>query len=227
LVESLAMQFLYPLFYRRIADIGTPDSALAFSDLLNTLGPIYLVLAAATVAGAQSLLLLLVDSTYQGVVTFVLLGAAIECCRTLGNLLATAAQVDRQMRMLIPPYGAGALALTAGLLVLTRFDASITQAVMVLAGAGVITLIVMAIVMSRLQAFRLDLVRWAGAMMPVALSIYLVSVEPLGPVGVVRALASVVAIGVVVATWTVALLWKNPGTKRLLAVQLRPPGKQG
>ena len=46
LAESLAIQFLYPFFFRRVSErSSSAEIELAISDLLNTLGPIYVLLA--------------------------------------------------------------------------------------------------------------------------------------------------------------------------------------
>lgn len=228
LVESLAMQFLFPLFYRRIATPDSPDGALAFPDLLNTLGPVYLVLAAATLAGAPALLALLVDAAYADVVPFVLIGAAIECGRVLGNVLATAAQVDRRMSALVLPYAAGALAMTAGVAWVASSGGDITQAVAMLAVAGAVTLATMAHAMRRLHAFRLDGARWSAALMLAVVTAWLAVQSPWVPSGVAAALGIVAVIGAVSAVSLAALLWKNPATARLLAVRLQPdPQGQG
>jgi O-antigen/teichoic acid export membrane protein len=220
LLESLAMQFLYPLFYRRIAVAATPDSALAFSDLLNTLGPIYLVLASATAIGAPSLLILFVDAAYANVVPFVVLGVVIEFCRALGNVLGTAAQVERRMSTLIPPYALGALVLTVGLL-LPRSGGDIAQAVAVLACAGLATMVMMAVVMYRIQRFCVDWPRWGAASVLMIGMVLLIRYKPLVPTGLKEAFESVVVIGILASTAIAALLWNNPGTLRLLAARLK------
>ncbi len=227
LIESLAMQFLYPLFYRRIATSDTPDKEFAFSDLLNTLGPIYLILSAATAVGAPALLTLFVHSSYSHVVPFVLMGAVIECCRCLSNLLSTAAQVDRRMGTLIPPYVAGALTLTVGLMILTQAEASIGQAIALLSFSGIVALIAMAFAMSRIQVFRLDMPRWLCALVMVTLAALLVAYKPPTPEGFIAAIYWVAAIGVVVISSVVALLWKNPVVTRLLTVRLHPRSDTG
>ena len=226
LLETLAMQFLYPMFYRRIAVKDSPDSALAFSDLLNTLGPVYLVMLAATAVAAPSLLALFVDVGYANVVPFVLLGAVIECSRALGNVLGTAAQVERRMVALIVPSAVGALTLTAGLL-LINVQSGIFEAVLILASAGLLTLITMAIVMSRLQRFYIDWARWCGAVAVVLCAIALVKGNLLVPDDMAKALTWVALTGILAGIATVALLWKNPGTERLLAVRLQStPGEE-
>lgn len=222
LLESLAMQFLYPLFYRRIAVSGAPDSALAFSDLLNTLGPIYLVLASATVIGAPSLLALLVDAAYANVVPFVLLGVVVEFCRALGNVLGTAAQVDRRMGALIRPYATGALVLTIGLLLLSQTGGHIAQAVAVLAGAGLVTFSMMVLVMQRLQRFNIDWPRWGVASSLIVCAAVVAVFKPQTPTGLFEALGLVVVIGIFAVSAIAALLWNNPGVTRLLAARLQP-----
>lgn len=227
LVETLAMQFLFPLFYRRIASPDRPDASLAFADLLNTLGPVYLVLATGTLVAGPALLALLVDAAYAGVLPFVLIGAAIECCRALGNVLATAAQVDRRMNALVPPYAAGALAMAAGVAWVAHSGGNIEQAVKMLALAGAVMLGVMASAIGRLHNFRLDLSRWGVAMVSVAGAAMLALKSPLVPAGIGAALAIVAATSIVSAVSLVALLWKNPATTRLLAVRLKPALTQG
>lgn len=227
LAETLAMQFLFPLFYRRIASSDRPDASLAFPDLLNTLGPVYLVLAAATLVAGPALLALLVDVAYAGVLPFVLMGTAIECCRALGNVLATAAQVERRMFALVPPYAAGALAVAAGVVWVAQGGGDIEQAVKMLAVAGAVMLSAMAFAMGRLHNFSLDLLRWGIAMVPVVGAAMLASKAPLVPVGISTALAIVALAGLVSAVLLLALLWKNPATTRLLAVRLKPDLPQG
>lgn len=222
LLESLAMQFLYPLYYRRISVGGTHDSSLAFSDLLNTLGPIYLVLASATVIGVPSLLVLLVNAAYANVVPFVLLGVVVEFCRALSNVLGAAAQVDRRMDALILPYAIGALMLTIGLLLLSQTGGDIKQAIAVLAGAGLLTLSVMALVMQRLQRFIIDWQRWGAALSLMLCAVCAIAYKPQVPAGILEALELVAVIGILTAGAIAALLWNNPGLTRLLAARLHP-----
>lgn len=227
LVESLAMQFLFPLFYRRIASPDRSDASLAFADLLNTLGPVYLLLAAATLVAAPTLLALLVDAAYAGVIHFVLLGAVIECCRALCNVLGTAAQVDRRMFALVPPYAAGAVTMAAGVAWVAQSGGDIEQAVAMLAVAGVVTLGVMAFTMHRLHDFHLDLSRWGCALILVVGAAMLALNMPLVASGIGSALTIVALAGLVSAVSLVLLLWKNPATTRLLAVRLKPNPSQG
>jgi hypothetical protein len=91
------MQFFYPLFYRRVSNHEDLEEVkLAFSDLLNTLGPVYIVLTGLIVFCAPFFLKVLVASQFQNTITFVAFGATIELCRAYANLLSNAAQVKRK-----------------------------------------------------------------------------------------------------------------------------------
>lgn len=219
LLETLAMQFLYPMFYRQIALEDSPERRSAFSDLLNTLGPVYLVMSAATVVAAPALLKLFVNSAYANVVTFVILGSVVECCRALSNVLATAAQVERKMFALIIPYSVGAVVLMFGIF-LNNTDKSILDSIFVLVGAGFSTLITMAIIMRKLQPFNIDWLRWCSALSVIFFASFFVGHESLLPNDFSTAVIQVAITGIFALLATGALLWKNPGCERLTAVRL-------
>lgn len=221
LAESLATQFLYPLFYRRIsAHEKQAEVELAFSDLLNTLVPVYFVLTGLLILSAPYLLKVLVASQFHDAITFVMLGAGIELCRVLGNLLSNAAHVRRKTKSLTLPYAAGAMIS----LVLIYF-AGAWQMGIVWAGAALIMgavamLMVMWVSMRRQVRFTVDFKQWiwgAAVMLAMAaLVIWMPNVSGLG-----AAIAMLVLVATPASVAVMALLWKNPATLRLLNVQLR------
>lgn len=221
LAESLSMQFLYPLFYRRVSAHEEHDEVvLAFSDLLNTLVPVYFVLTGLIVLIAPYLLILLVAAQFQDAITFVMLGAGIELCRVLGNLLSNAAHVRRKTKSLALPYAAGAV--TSLVLI---FLAGVWQGEMIWVGAALISgavamLLVMLISMYRQVKFRLDVVRCfiGGAIMLAML--LLVAWMPVAD-GWLAAFGYSLGAAAFAAVTVVALLLQNPATLRLLNVQLR------
>ena len=221
LVESLAMQFLNPLFYRRVsAHAQQVEIELAFSDLLNTLVPVYFVLTGFLVLSAPYLLKVLVAPQFQNSISFVMLGAGIELCRVLGNLLSNAAHVRRKTKSLALPYAAGSM--TALALI---YLAGIRQMEIVWAGAaliigGMMMLLVMWFGMRRQVRFTLDIARcmWGGAVMLAMAALVFWSPKVSG-LGASIEMLMLVAIPAAVAVF--ALLNKNPATLRLLSVQLR------
>lgn len=221
LAESLAMQFLYPLFYRRVsAHENLAEVELAFSDLLNTLVPVYFVLTGLLLLSAPYLLNLLVASQFQDAVAFVMLGASIELCRVLGNLLSNAAHIRRKTKSLALPYAAGAMVS----LVLIYF-AGVWQMGIIWAGAALIMgamamLMVMWIGMRRQIRFTLDFKRWIwSAVVMVAMAAIVIWMPRVSGLGAAIGMLILVATPAGIAV--VALLWKNPATLRLLSVRLR------
>jgi len=221
LAESLAMQFLYPLFYRRVsAHEKHADVRLAVSDLLNTLVPVYFVLAGLTILSAPYLLKLLVAPQFWGALNFVMLGTGIELCRVLGNLLSNAAHVRRKTKSLALPYAAGSMTALALIYCAGARQMEISWAGAALMAGAIAMFIIMLISMYRQVRFCLDvgrcLVGVAVMLAMASLVIWMPKVSGLGATLGLLMLAAAPA-GIVVS----ALLWKNPATLRLLNVQLR------
>ena len=220
LAESLGMQYLFPLYYRRIAHAGKEEGAQAFSDLLNTLGPVYVVLAAAMLPSAAALLKVFVSAQYANVVLFLQWGALFEFCRVAGNLLGSAAQVERRMTGLILPYLAGALVLAVGLLALGQRSAPIEHAAALVAASGAVMLLVMGVLMRWRLPYRFDLARWGFACAVLACSVAGVYWSGFAVNNWEQAAWHVAVVGVAAMVCIAALLWKNPAVKELMAVRL-------
>lgn len=221
LMETLAAQFLYPLFYRRVsAHENKAEVAWAFSDLLNTLVPLYFVLAGLMVSCASYLLELLVAPQFQGAISFVMLGTGIEMCRVLGNLFSNAAHVKRQTKSLVLPYAAGAIS-TVTFIYLT----GVRQMNIAWAGASLLLgaaamLLVMVVVMYQQVKFSIDLVRFMfGA--AVMVFIPLLAAWLPQPPGMGWHMGMLVLMSALACAAAIALLWKNPAALRLLDVKLR------
>ena len=103
-LESLVVQILYPIFYKRISYGDAKESALAFSDLLNVLAPIYFIYGAFLIATSSIILDLFISDAFTNVSVFFLFGILIECFRAVTNLITSGAQIGKRMGILIAPY---------------------------------------------------------------------------------------------------------------------------
>lgn len=220
LIESLAMQFLYPLFYRRISEHEkNAEVELALSDLLNTLVPVYLILTGLLVSSAPYLLKLLVAPQFQEAITFVVLGAGIELCRAMGNLLSNAAHVRRKAKSLTVPYAVGSMTTICLIYVANAMQLQVGWTGVALMAGSIVMLIVMWIGMYRQVRFTLDLERWLwglGFMLAlVACAFWLPPTTGLS--STIGMLLLIVLVGGGVG---VKLLWNNPALHRLLKIQL-------
>ena len=220
MAESLAQQFFYPLFYRRIHAADVFVSNLAFSDLINVMGPLYLVLAGMTVVGAPYILLVLASPQYADAEVFVRLGAAIECCRVLGNMLGIAAQVTKRTDSIALPYSLGAIVLFGMLLFAGRYHLLVVWIGVFLVVAALVTLAAMSVFMYRQVQFSLDRWRWlSGSLALACLATAALWAGP--PSSVFGAGYALILIALAGGVFTAGLLWRNAALQRMLAVNLR------
>jgi O-antigen/teichoic acid export membrane protein len=221
LVESLAVQFFYPLFYRRIsAHEQISEVELAFSDLLNTLIPIYFVLTGLIILSSPYLLKILVAPQFQDAITFVMLGACIELFRILGNLLSNAAHARRKTMSLALPYAIGSMTTLTLICFVGTSQINIKWAGASLMAGALAMFITMLINMYQQVKFILDVWRcFFGAVVMVVLALLVIWMPKVSGLG--AAIAMLIMAGIPAGVAVLALLWKNPGTLRLLNVQLR------
>lgn len=220
LVETLVQQFLYPFFFRKISQDNKPNSQEALSDLLNFMGPLYLVLAGATFVGAPYILKLLAAPEYMGAEIFVRFGAVIECCRVLGNLLAQAAQVTKQTRSLAFPYALGASAAIGLMLILGAQGGSIVWVGVALMVGVLLCLLSLATVMGQQVSYTLDRRRWANgilAMLVLAMPVWWLK----RPEGWGEAVGVSLLITIVVGAIMTRMIWNSEALHRLLTINLR------
>jgi O-antigen/teichoic acid export membrane protein len=221
LAESLAMQFLYPLFYRRISAYEKlADVEAAFSDLLNTLVPVYLVLTGLLFFSAPYLLRVLVSPQFQDAVAFIMLGAVIELFRVLGNLLGNAAHVRRKTKSLAMPYAAGSMTALALIYFAGSWHMELGWAAAALLLGAAVMLMVMWVGMRRQVRFTLDFGCWIWTA-AVTLAVVLLAIWMPRVSGWNAAIGILLLAGAVAGAAIFALLWNNPATLRLLNAQLR------
>jgi len=219
IAESLAMQFLYPYFFKRISCEDLETGRQALSDLLNVLGPLYLLLAGVTVVLAPVLVFLLVDEKFSSAVAFVMMGSAIECCRALANVFGNAAQVTKRTRSLAFPYGVGAIVICLSLWFIGEREMEVFYVGVVLLLGAISMLFTMIVMMYREVKFILDVKRWCVSfvvMVSLAMGSYLVvDVKGWFEVSVLLGIVVVIAGG-----FSALLLWKSGALRNLLSVKL-------
>ena len=221
LAESLAMQFFYPLFYRRVSEYDKlTEVESAFSDLLNTLAPVYFALTGLVVFTAPYLLKVLVAPKFQNAIVFVMLGAGIELCRVLGNLLSNAAQIKRETKSLALPYAVGSITSLSLIYFAGVRHVAISWAGVALVIGAMTMFAVMLINMYQQVRFVLDVGRClVGVTVMLLLAVLVVWVPEAANLRV--AIGMLVLISVIVGFVILTLLWRNPATLRLLSVKLR------
>lgn len=220
LAESLMQQFLYPLFYRRITKTDADGNQSALSDLLNIVGPLYLVLAGVVLLGAPYILRLLAAPQYADADIFVRFGVAIECCRVLGNTLSNAAQVTKKTHSMALPYILGATVAITLMAVVGEQHLGVAWAAIVLVFAAMVMITAMLLSMYRQVPFTLDIRLWLAGLLAMSM-LSLLAFLATRPDGWIEAAGILTIIGFIGGGIMAALLWNNAALQRLLAVKLR------
>lgn len=221
LAESLAMQFLYPLFYRRVTDHEKKIKVeQAFSDLLNTLVPVYIVIAGFLVLSAQYLMQLLVAPHFKDCTVFIVLGTGIEFCRVLGNLVGNAAHVKRNTQSLALPYAVGALVILVLICLAGELKVKIYWAAVALFLGALAMLMTMLISMYRQINFSLDYKRCLFSLL-IMLSMTILALSAPKVSGLIQVLGMLILSIIPSILFVLILLWKSPAVLRLLNTRLR------
>ena len=220
LAESLAMQFLFPMFYRRCSDHqNETDVSSALSDLLNTLVPLYFVLVGSIAAGAPYLISVLAAGTYRGAASYLIIGALIEGCRIVGNLFGVMSHIMRQPRYLALPYALGSLCTFVVITIAGEMSLPVFYTVLAVAAGGITMLIAMWINTARQTTLTLDRRRWLLALvwmvcLPTAFQL------ASGTANFFEAIALLAVIGVTSGLVAAVLLYRNDALLRLIRVDM-------
>lgn len=110
--EAIVMQFLYPKMYKNMND--EVHFKIVFSDILNTILPIYFLVSLFVSFLAIYLTTILVDVKYASSFLFVIFGIWIEFFRMSSNLISTIAHSKMQTKTLVFPYAFGGIMVLLG-----------------------------------------------------------------------------------------------------------------
>ncbi|MEJ7930609.1 oligosaccharide flippase family protein [Ramlibacter sp. AN1015] len=216
-VESLAIQAVYPAFYRRCKLISDERSiSCAFSDMLNVLAPIYIIVAGLVVATSASLTKVLVSVNYPGASQFLALGAGIELMRVLTSLLSSAAHGLRDTRILLLPACCGSGVAVISVAAAAAANVGIIWALYGLLLGAVTTLVLTALSVAQRVSIAIDAARWLAA---VAVALLLISVAAAisSHSTYFAALANLALFGLCATAAALLIMWRNDAAARLLA----------
>ncbi|MCV2401636.1 hypothetical protein OFY17_01950 [Marinomonas sp. C2222] len=157
IVETIAMQFLHPYYYRASSDI-TDGIKLqsALSDFVNTLIPLYIFLSAIMMLGANQIIYLLVDSQYHSAKDFFYFAVIVELVRVSSNVIGHAVQVKRKTKMLILPYFLYAIIMLVSVIVSGYFEFDMHTFVFSIFISSVLFFVSMFFQMRRLISYKVN-----------------------------------------------------------------------
>lgn len=171
MVETIAMQFLHPCYYKASSDESNETKLQnALTDLINTLIPIYIFLCGMMLLGANQIFFLLVDVQYHSAIQFFYLAVIIEFVRVSTNVIGHAAQVKRKTKMLIAPYTIYAVMLLISVLISAFFKLKLGYFGFLILSASLFFLVLMHLCMKRLIAYD---IKWIYVFFMILLLIFI------------------------------------------------------
>ncbi|RCS57404.1 lipopolysaccharide biosynthesis protein [Parvibium lacunae] len=162
LVESVLMQYFYPRFFKKLDEFAAEDRSqeIAMSQIVNLLGPIYLLLAGILLTLAYPIVFLLGGSSYIDAYFFFAVGILIELCRSVANVFSLAAQIRKVTATQVPPYLCAIVLffITSVLLYVISLPAKFIAFSLLVAGIGMV--VMMYYLMYNLVNFTIQVGYW-------------------------------------------------------------------
>lgn len=156
IVESIAMQYFHPIYYRQITNVTIEDRKKAIDSLINKVLPIYFMLALLLTFLAKYVVEILVDEKYYSVYIFTTFGIWIEFFRMSTNLFGNISQSEMNTKKFMTPYIVGSL-ITIFLVYMSSLDSNYELYLPIcLVFGGFVTMIIMYFSMQKLINFKID-----------------------------------------------------------------------
>lgn len=155
-VESISMQYFYPLFLKNILNASKAERAKAWNDIAKQLVPIYILVAFYCIAMSEVLINVLVDDKFHGSYIYTMIGVGIEFFRVMINLLYNVSQSEHKTTYTIMPYFLGCV-VTIGVIINVNFNMNYFMIPLVMAFSYLLVFIYMYINMKKLLEIKYDI----------------------------------------------------------------------
>ncbi len=220
--ETLVIQFLFPHFYKAISDDDPVAQQRAYSNLINTVCPLYMLLLGVTVASGGWIMAVLTDTKFHDAYVFALFGAGIEWCRATASLLSQAAQVTKRTAYVIGPYAlSGSLAIGGGF-VAGWAHASLYTVAVVLMAAGLLLVVTMGRQMDRLIHADIEWRSVFGMSAVASVIVLIAALVGLHPRPFKESLLALTGVGLAISAPFLIFIRSSRPYRALLSVPLRP-----
>lgn len=107
--ESIALQYLYPIYYQEITNTTLENRTIAINNFINKALPIYFLLALFLTFLAKYVVEILVDEQYYEAYIFTVFGIWVEFFKLASNLFGNIAQSEMNTKKFLVPYIFGSL----------------------------------------------------------------------------------------------------------------------
>lgn len=218
-IEAVSSQFLYPYFYRGASSDDVEQVKSVYSDLVNVLIPVYVLIAGAMVLSAPYVLKVLVDAQYQSALLFVKIGVIVELLRLSAGVFSLAAHVTHNTQKLTLPYAFGVLLIVVPIIIAGMLKVDLIVVGYFLIIAGFVILTVMAYRMNSLLNIRIDWPIWSIAIVISILMMLFVDIDK--NITWLITFTHLAIVGIIVSLLILLMLRKNPSFLRLINIPIK------
>jgi O-antigen/teichoic acid export membrane protein len=148
-IESISMQYFSPIFLKKILNASKEQRTEAWNNIAKQIVPIYILASFFTIAMAEVLVNILIDSKFHDSYIYTTFGVSIEFFRVMTNLLNSIAQSEYKTTYTIKPYLVGFI-ISLGVLSICNFGKNYFMIPIVLGFAYFLVYIYMYINMKKL-----------------------------------------------------------------------------
>ena len=218
-LEAIASQFLYPYFFKGSYIDEGKSTSLFYSDLINILIPVYIIICGAMYVAAPYLLKILVSDQYQSALFFFMAGIFVEGLRVSVSVISLAAHVSHRTQALIGPYAFGAVLviLSIPLLGIGKFE--INTVAYILITSSLALLVYMAVQMFQIVSFKIDFKNWLFILL---MFVFMVVISGnVENVSWSKAILSLMLIGIGTGGFLFFFLRKNISFQRLINISIK------
>lgn len=177
-VETILMQYLHPIFYKRIQSDKYDERLAAVNFYIGISIPVYLSLALFLTYSIDYIFPILIDEQYSDGVVYCLFGVWIEFFRMVTNSISNIAHAETKMKSYMFPYMFGATATNILVYYAAISDSEIDLVPLALLSGSAFTMLCMMFYMKKIMQFSIDfkfILLSAGLVLPSVLCINTVS----------------------------------------------------
>ncbi|KIM09155.1 MAG: hypothetical protein KU28_00495 [Sulfurovum sp. PC08-66] len=153
--EMIVMQFVYPKIYKHMND--EKKFTFIYAEVINTVLPIYFLMAIFVSFTAIYLIAILVDVKYASAYTFVIFGVWVEFFIMSSNLISTVAHSKMKTKKLITPFALGGVIVFFGTYIASSSEDYALWIPMILVFSGVVTFASMYMSMQNLLRIKIEI----------------------------------------------------------------------
>lgn len=159
-VETIAMNFWFPIFYKKINAECLETKILALTDLINIIIPTYLIFLGCAFASSRLFFNIIVADAYRDLWIVLYLGLLFEFFRACTNVFAVGCQINCDLNILKIPYLIGSVFLLFFLAIGHYLTLNVEGVALIVTFASGIVVVAMVRSVHKIYQFKIEPMIW-------------------------------------------------------------------